>query len=149
MAGKRLLPVLERAVALETSRGNTIFLAHGFHPRDRVLVNLLKRELRSDVVKLVTGEKPRTGSVARKVLDRIDSAGVFVALLSRDGPEPRPSPWIVSELGYAARKERIVLIERGVARREIGGIQGDVEYIRFDRQSPKAAFRKAARASRS
>jgi hypothetical protein len=54
----------------------------------------------------------------------------------------KTSDWVIQEIGLAKGLELhiILLIEEGV--RSPGGLQGDVEYIPFNRASPSAAFSK-------
>jgi hypothetical protein len=54
----------------------------------------------------------------------------------------KTSDWIIQEIGLAIGKglDIILLIENGV--RKPGGLQGDVEYIPFDRTSPEKSFGK-------
>lgn len=147
--GRTLLRRFERAFERQATRASRVFLAHGFHRRDAPLVRELRKALRAKRLQVVTGEKPAPKSVSAKVLDRIDRTWGFVALFTCDplAVGSQPSPWIVSELGYAARKPRVVLLERPLKQRQIGGIQGDVEYISFDRSAPVTAFRRAAQSA--
>ncbi len=87
---------------------------------------------------MVTGEKPRAKNVSAKVKERIDACDTFVGVFTRQdklsGKEQWiASPWIIDEKAYAlAKGKRLVLIkEDGVA--NIGGLQGDYEYLPFDR----------------
>lgn len=143
-AGRKLLQRFERAIAKHKKKSALVFLAHSFHKRDAALVQALRREFRTKKLRMITGEKPAPKSVSAKVLDRIDSTSLFVALFTASPRTGRPSAWVVSELGYVARKPRVVLLERSLEEREIGGIQGDVEYIPFTRNSFRSAFRLAA-----
>lgn len=54
----------------------------------------------------------------------------------------KTSDWIIQEIGLAKGKglELILLVEHDV--REPGGLQGDIEYIPFDRDSPEKSFGK-------
>jgi len=54
----------------------------------------------------------------------------------------KTSDWIIQEIGMAAglKFKLLLLIEEGV--RNPGGLQGDVEYIPFDRATPEKAFGK-------
>ena len=53
----------------------------------------------------------------------------------------KTSDWIIQEIGLAIgrKMEVILLIEEGV--RKPGGLQGDVEYISFDREAPRKVVR--------
>ena len=52
----------------------------------------------------------------------------------------KASDWIIQEIGLAIgrRMELILLIEQGV--RHPGGLQGNIQYIAFDRRSPEKSF---------
>ena len=54
----------------------------------------------------------------------------------------KTSDWIIQEIGLAKGKDLdlVLLVETGV--RPPGGLQGDVEYISFDRASPERSFGK-------
>jgi tetratricopeptide (TPR) repeat protein len=54
----------------------------------------------------------------------------------------KTSDWIIQEIGLAIGKglELILLVENGV--RKPGGLQGDIEYIPFDRTYPEKSFGK-------
>lgn len=54
----------------------------------------------------------------------------------------KTSDWIIQEIGLAKGRglETLLLIENGV--RKPGGLQGDVEYISFDRTAPEISFGK-------
>ena len=144
---EKLLGRIEKALARHAEKRSAVFLAHSFHEHDAQLVRALRRELEAKALRIVTGQKPAPRSVSAKVLDRIDSARVFIALFTASPRTGRPSAWVVSELGYAARNPRVVLLEEPLDEREIGGIQGDVEYIRFTRKAFKSAFKRAAKSA--
>lgn len=104
--------------------------------------------------------------LADKVLGLIDDKNVFIGIctrkervvldqklvrgvLSRDRRWARErdigwktSDWVIQEIGLAVGKKLdvILLLERGV--RAPGGLQGDLEYIEFDRDHPEASFGK-------
>ncbi|KKC33258.1 tetratricopeptide repeat protein [Devosia psychrophila] len=54
----------------------------------------------------------------------------------------KTSDWVIQEIGYAVGKgmKVIILLEEGV--RPPGGLQGNVEYISFNRASPEKSFGK-------
>ena len=56
--------------------------------------------------------------------------------------EWKTSDWIIQEVGLARGRgmDLILLVERGV--RQPGGLQGNVEYIPFDRDAPEKSFGK-------
>lgn len=87
-----------------------------------------------------TGEKPRATSVSRKVRERIETADVFLGIFTRRDRikgkkgEWTTSAWVIDEKAYAlAHAKKLVLLrETGV--QSIGGLQGDYEYVDFDRR---------------
>jgi hypothetical protein len=54
----------------------------------------------------------------------------------------KTSDWIIQEIGMAIGRglDLILLVEDGVS--DPGGLQGDVEYIRFQRDAPEKSFGK-------
>jgi hypothetical protein len=89
-------------------------------------------------VPCLTGEKPRAERVSVKVRQRIDLCTVFMGIFTRrekikGKSEWTTSPWIIDEKAYAFAKGKklILLKETGVG--SIGGIQGDYEYVDFQR----------------
>lgn len=89
---------------------------------------------------VVTGEKPKADQISEKVKRLIEDQSIFVGVFTRRDkiarkPEWTTSTWVIDEKAYALgrRKPLILLKEAGVG--SIGGIQGDYEYIEFDRNS--------------
>lgn len=62
--------------------------------------------------------------------------------LKRTAVAWKTSDWIIQEIGLAIGKGMnvILLVEEGI--RDPGGLQGDIEYISFRRESPEEAFAK-------
>lgn len=56
--------------------------------------------------------------------------------------EWKTSDWLIQEIGLAIGRgmELVLLVEEGL--RNPGGLQSDVEYIRFERNAPEKSFRK-------
>jgi len=54
----------------------------------------------------------------------------------------KTSDWIIQEIGLAVglNMDLILLLENGV--REPGGLQGNIEYIPFNREAPEKSFNK-------
>lgn len=146
-AARLLLTKVDRLLARRAAKRARVFLAHSFHKPDASLVAAVRKELRGQGLAIVTGERPSATYVSAKVLSRIDSTWVFVALFTCIPGTNRPSPWLVSELGYVAKKPRVVLLERPMSSREVGGIQGDLEYIPFSRKAFVQVFRAAAKSA--
>ncbi len=120
------------------SQVKTLFVGHSFAEEDRHLTSQVIRSLDAMGLTVVTGEKPKADHVSAKIRERIDACDAFVGVFSRKDkltgkPEWTTSAWVVDEKAYAlAKGKKLVLIkEVGVA--SIGGIQGDYEYLEFDR----------------
>lgn len=102
----------------------------------------------------------------KKVMSLIDNKNVFIGICTRKeaiykeiSPKKKflnflqthdakyelvwkTSDWIIQEIGLAKGRglELILLIEKGV--RQPGGLQGNIEYISFDRSAPEQSFGK-------
>jgi hypothetical protein len=116
------------------------FVGQSFATSDRAINQCVTDILEALGVKVVTGEKPKADSVSEKVKRLIDDQSVFVGVFTRRDkiarkPEWTTSTWVIDEKAYAlGRRKPLVLIkEQGVG--SIGGIQGDYEFIEFDRTS--------------
>jgi len=115
-----------------------VFIGQSFSDRDNAVNAIIARALRAMGLTVVTGEKPRADLVSKKVKDRIDQCDVFLGIFARrdklEGKQEwATSPWVVDEKAYAlARQKKLVLVkESGVS--SIGGLQGDYEYLEFER----------------
>jgi hypothetical protein len=114
------------------------FLGQSFAPSDVILNEKIKAIVEAYGVPCLTGEKPRAERVSVKVRQRIDLCTVFMGIFTRrekikGKSEWTTSPWIIDEKAYAFAKGKklILLKETGVG--SIGGIQGDYEYVDFQR----------------
>jgi len=129
-------------MASKVARRGIAFVAHSFAPRDVTIIKLIKRIARSTGYSIVSGEAPAPTGVSYKVRTRIESSSLLIAILTRrhcvGASVWTTSPWVIEEKAYSlgdAKDRPIVLcVETGVAvPGEIGGINGDLEYITFDR----------------
>jgi hypothetical protein len=147
------------------------FIAHSFAKDDADVVNRflkyftqLSRTLPTFSWEHAEAAEPKV--LAEKVMTILDGKNVFVAICTRkerviendalrksfflqgffkvreDAFCWKTSDWIIQEIGLArGRKlDLILLIETGV--RDPGGLQGDLEYISFDRAEPEKCFGK-------
>ena len=81
--------------------------------------------------------------IGQKIKERIGRADLFVAILTRRYPIRNnkywtTAPWVVEEKGFSIgqnpRRPIILLVEDGIeVPTETGGLEGDLEYIKFDR----------------
>jgi hypothetical protein len=125
-------------VAQTIRRARIAFVGQSFLPADEPLNSSIASILRALGLTVLTGEKPRATSVSKKVRERIDRSDVFVGIFSRrdrlEGKaEWNTSAWVIDEKAYAfAKGKKLVLLrETGVG--SIGGVQGDYEYLEFER----------------
>lgn len=113
------------------------------------------RELAKKVKGLMEDKNLFIGICTRKEFT-IASANLSRGILCRKTLKAREdqflwktSDWIVQEIGFAIGKgmELILLVESGLQRP--GGLQGDLEYIEFDRHTPEKCFGKVLEMIRS
>jgi len=144
------------------------FIARSFDDSDSPKIDPILKFLdsfRSNGFICETAERAEVESVSKKVRGIIDECQVFVGILTKRypvydlGPRFRaafavilnqltpskwtPPLWVMQECGYALRGEKklVLFLETGV---EIPGLQGDLEYIRYDPTDPVSAFQRAS-----
>jgi tetratricopeptide (TPR) repeat protein len=145
----------------------TAFVAKSFRDEDLHKTEPIERFLtRFRKLGLIwqTAEPAEVESVSKKVRNLIEAADVFVGILTRRDPlfrhghglrqglrlafgKLQPSawsapPWVLQESGYALRAGKRLILFRELEV-DIGGLQGDLEYIPYDPQHPDEAFAKA------
>lgn len=130
---------LTKSQEIPLGKASTVFVGKSFSPTDQEINETIERLFSSLKVKVITGEKPRSSTVSKKVMDRIDEADIFVGVFTRrdkieNKTEWTTSAWVIDEKAYALAKNKklILMKERGVS--SIGGLQGDYEYLEFDRE---------------
>jgi hypothetical protein len=131
----------------KTLMERTAFVGHSFSSDDAEVVGFVKAVLSEMAVRCISGEASEAKSVSEKVKSRINSAEIFVGIFTRreklEGKDEwSTSSWVIEEKVHAEGlgKKLILLKETGVV--QIGGMQGDYEYIEFDRGAlHKAAVR--------
>jgi tetratricopeptide (TPR) repeat protein len=141
-------------------------LAKSFREEDRVRIRPVETFLESFAklgVETETGEPSEPESISLKVRERIDRAAVFVAVLTARFPicpmQERfqalwnsilgrivawsAPPWVLQECGYAIARgcDLILFLEPNV---DLGGLQGDYEYIQYDYRNPAPALTRAS-----
>ena len=129
-------------------REATAFLGHSLSDEDRQIVERVTQFLTKLGVKCDSGVRAEPRPVSEKVRERLIAAEIFVGLFTRrdkksDGTYTT-SPWIIEEKAAAiqAGKKLLLFVEDGVEK-EIGGLQGDYEYIPFSRSDPADALIRA------
>lgn len=145
----------------------TAFVAKSFRREDRqkteIIEQFLDRFKKLGFVR-TTAEQAEVESVSQKVRSLIDTSDAFVGILTRRHPlyetvrgmrngiqvclgriQPcgwSAPPWVLQESGYALRAGKPLILFRE-ADVDIGGLQGDLEYIPYDPERPDAALARA------
>jgi hypothetical protein len=121
------------------------FISYSFSESDEELVRDFKAFLVALGMHCTDGDKPETKAVSLKVRKRIRESDIFIGILSRwrklEGlNEWATSPWLIEEKTYALSqsKKALLLVENGVS--QFGGMQGELEYIGFDRTKLHKCF---------
>jgi len=131
------LAVSSNAVTTQRPPAST-FIGQSFADVDARVNGTVRRFLKAYGLAVTTGEEPRAQTVSSKVKARIDDADMFVGIFTRRDKlakkeEWATSAWVIDEKAYAlAKGKRLILLkEAGV--NSVGGLQGDYEYLEFDR----------------
>jgi hypothetical protein len=116
----------------------SVFIGHAFTEQDGILVKYVERVFAVFGITCRTGERPEGNRISEKVKRRIADSDGFIGIFGRRDRLARnkgwtTSDWVIDEKAYALalNKKLILLRESGVS--SIGGIQGDYEYLEFDR----------------
>jgi len=119
----------------------SVFIGHSFDVDSKVLVGALKRFFACFRIDVETGELPKADRVSLKVRRRIEKCDAFVGLFTRRDKlsgkrEWTTSAWVIDEKAYALAKEKKLILIKEAGISTIGGLQGDYEYLEFDRDDP-------------
>ena len=120
------------------SNARRAFVGQSFAPADELVNNSVQKFLESIGIEVITGERPAARSVSEKVKARIEIADIFVGIftcreeLAKAG-EWSASMWVVDEKAYAIAMDKKLVLIKEVGVQSIGGLQGDYEYLEFDR----------------
>jgi tetratricopeptide (TPR) repeat protein len=125
----------------------TAFVGHSFSEKDVEVVSFFKEILAEMSVKCLSGEKAEAKSISDKVKERIQRAELFIGIFTQaekiEGKDEwSTSSWVIEEKAYAQTlgKKLILIKENGIS--QIGGMQGDYEYVSFNRNElHKAAIK--------
>lgn len=123
----------------------TIFVGHSFSPADQTIIDPILNFLRSLGFVLVTGEKPKADRISEKIKSFIDHQYCFLGIFTRRDKIARrqewtTSSWVLDEKAYAVGKGKKLVLLKEIGVGSIGGIQGDYEYIEFDRNKLELLF---------
>lgn len=120
-------------------RETTAFVGHSFAEEDQHIVQQLIKFLTKLGIKCETGARAEARGISDKVNERIRAAELFVGIFTRRHEQANgsysTSTWTIDEkaTALAAGKKLLLFIEEGVS--EFGGLQGDYEYVSFNRES--------------
>lgn len=123
----------------------SIFVGHSFSPADQVIIDPILNFLRSLGFYVVTGEKPKANRISEKIKTLIDQQYSFLGIFTRRDKIARrhewtTSSWVLDEKAYSVGKGKKLVLLKEIGVGSIGGIQGDYEYIEFDRERLELLF---------
>jgi tetratricopeptide (TPR) repeat protein len=137
-----LFPVIKFGI-----RQATAFVGHSFLSQDDDIIGKLTEFFSKLGVSCDSGKKAEPVGITEKVSRRIKEAEFFIGIFTKrdqkgDGTYTTSS-WIIEEKSFALAqgKKVLIFVEKGVE--DFGGMQGDLEYIRFDRENFGDALIKA------
>jgi hypothetical protein len=125
-------------------REATAFVGHSFADEDEQLVEQIKQFLSKLGLKCDSGKRAEPKGISDKVRERILAAELFVGIFTRRQAQAdgkfSTSAWTIEEkaTALAAGKRLLLFVEEGVS--EFGGLQGDYEYIPFQRNNLATAL---------
>lgn len=122
----------------------TAFVGHSFASNDKTIVSAVTGALEAIGIKVVTGERPKADRISDKVKSLIDAQHIFVGIFTRRDrlvrkKEWSTSAWVIDEKAYASRTKKLILLKEAEVE-SIGGIQGDYQFIEFQRDKFEAAI---------
>jgi hypothetical protein len=126
-----------------------VFVGHSFKKEDEQVVMKFLNFFYEQGFDYVTGERPEASNVDDKVKYRIaETEGTIVLCTKEEKLEHggwSVSTWLIGENAYAMGlgKNTALFFEDQVHHSQRKGIQGDMEYIEFNRENPSAAFVKS------
>ncbi|AQT67187.1 putative PEP-CTERM system TPR-repeat lipoprotein [Anaerohalosphaera lusitana] len=140
-----------------------VFIGRSFQDTDDPLIRKIADFIESHGVECIDAKAAKSTKVEEKVVELISSCDVFVGVFTRYQPtceatnpikffckpyhteaQYLTSSWVIQESGSAIGKGKalILLKEAGVC--ELPKLQGNLEYIEFDRTNLEEAFLKIA-----
>ena len=117
----------------------TAFVGHSFLPQDQTIVTYVKDLLREMEINCISGERAEASEIHEKVKRRILAAEYFVGIFTRrhkiEGEALwTTTDWVTQEMAFAAANKKKLIILRESALVDPGGLQGNLEYIEFNRE---------------
>lgn len=116
----------------------TAFLGHSFAPEDKPIVDTFIQVLQSLGIKVTSGSKPAANSISNKVKGQIEAQHIFIGIFTRREKLPSStkwttSTWVMEEKAYAIGRSKKLILLKEEDVENVGGLQGDYEYIEFRR----------------
>src|ERR1700677_862194 len=114
------------------------FVGHSFAKEDTYVVSTFIELLNKLGFNCITGQKAAPKEIREKIKERIEGCEVFVGIFTRREPKADGNftapPWVIEEKTWAiaAGKKLLLFVETGVEN-DIGGLQGNYEYVPFER----------------
>ena len=139
LRGFSTVPALHAHDTIFTSRRNLqVFVGQSFSSEDKKINDTVFRFLEAMGFTVTTGEKPKADTISSKVRARIDAAPIFVGIFTKRDKIARrnewtTSAWVIDEKAYAIAKSKKLILIKETGVQSIGGLQGDYEYLSFDR----------------
>jgi hypothetical protein len=135
---KQLVATPAKPAVTTPKQLQSVFVGHSFASDDAKVNDVVLRFLAAYGFEVVTGEKPSANTVSAKVQGRIEQCEGFVGVFTRRDKVSRksewlPSAWVVDEKAFALAKNKKLILLREEGVQSIGGLQGDYEYLEFDR----------------
>jgi len=136
------------------------FVAHSFQKKDEQIVNAIIKFLEATGLECETGIWAENKPIAEKIKERIKNSDIFIGIFtcdkeicakkrllchrSKDNISYTTSNWVIQESGFAigSSRELIFLLEEGVD--QFPGLQGNLEFIRFNRDRLQELFLKVS-----
>lgn len=118
----------------------TAFVGHSFANEDREVVDTFIGTLRALGMEVATGTRPKANSISEKVKRLIEGQHVFIGIFTRrdklEGKDAwSTSAWVIEEKAYAVAQKRQLILLKEERVDNIGGMQGDYEFIEFSREN--------------
>jgi len=143
---KESMDHIKKKLRLEKAKfliDRSAFIAHRFDRRGREISVTIEKLLESMDFRIVSGEEFSVERVSEKIKNRIRQQSVFVIIHSKpsdDSATSEISQWLVQEATFALAQEKpiFMFVEKGIE--PIPGLQGDMEFIRFDMEDLSKAL---------
>jgi hypothetical protein len=127
-----------------------VFVGHSFKTQDDEIVRKFLTLFTSEGFECETGERPEADNVNEKVKRRIiENEGVIIIFTKDEKISERNEwtapPWLIDEKAFAIANGKPILLffEDVIGQRQREGIQGNLEYIIFNRDDSSDAIIKA------